>query len=152
MGAIPASAKVPNIVAETGLCTLAPVKSQRQNLWVKQKKQLYCFSRQRRPQQANDTKLCPVLKGASKAPTGLAQKTGLLEVPVMVQQSRAQLVSMRMRVPSLALLSGLRIGEPCGFQSRGPMAAWPQSGSRLLYPWSLTFKAQAPGWATHFQC
>ena len=33
---------------------------------MKQKEQLYCFARHRRPQQANPSKLCPTLRGDRK--------------------------------------------------------------------------------------
>ena len=33
---------------------------------MKQKEQLYCFAKQRRPQKANASKLCPLLRGDSK--------------------------------------------------------------------------------------
>ena len=48
-----------------GLYTPAPVESQGQS-FEEEKGQLYCFARQRRSQQANASKLCPVLRGHSK--------------------------------------------------------------------------------------
>ena len=42
----------------------------------------------------------------------------ILGVPVVGQQKRILLVSMRMRVRSLALLNGLRIAVSCGVGSK----------------------------------
>ena len=61
-----------------GLCTLAPIKPQRQSLGMKQKEQLYCFAMQRRTQQANASKLCPVLRGNSKGFYRFSLETELL--------------------------------------------------------------------------
>ena len=58
--------KSPHICSwKCGLCTPTPIKSQRQRV-LRKRKNSFCFARQRKTQQANASKLCPVLRGDSE--------------------------------------------------------------------------------------
>ena len=54
------------MLPKLGLCPPVPDRNMETEFWVKEKKQFYCFARQRRPQQSNPSKLCPPLRGDNK--------------------------------------------------------------------------------------